>query len=182
VKISTQELRRIIKENVEKLLEEKKKEPQLREASLDAQIDRYLIDYEKEAKSLKQEGFDFRFMTRSFLNSMLNEEEEKEEDKEEEPKETETLTIEDIDIETFTSSVVRLIDNYDSLLEVRETIARRAGNYLLKNYDKSVVDEFKLILEEQHDVFLDEPEPIDDAEEFQAPAADRAGSSPSGGA
>ncbi len=184
MKISAKELRSIIKESLRALVEEKEAELPQREASLDAQVDKYLIDYEKEAAAIKKEGKDYRLFTRNFFSKMLTEAED-EEDKEEkdstESEDAEKLTIDDIDLDAFATSVVRLVDNYDALLDVQETIARRASNYLLKNYDKSVVDQFNLILEEQHDIFVNEPEPVDDSDEYSAPTADRAGPGLSGG-
>ena len=37
---------------------------------------------------------------------------------------------------------MRLMENYDSLLEVRNTILRRASNYIAKNYEEDVVESF----------------------------------------
>ena len=141
----------------------------------------------------KNEGFDFRSMTRSFLSTASrnlleaegDEEEEKPADEtgdEEKPEEKKKLSAEDIDIEEFASSVVRLIDNYDSLLEVRNTLARRAMNFLSDNYSPDVVSQFKIVLEDEHDITVGKSKADEEDNEFPAPAAARAGSGGGGGA
>ena len=178
VSLTTILLRKIISEEVKKVILESS-EKELKEDSVDLQIDSYFSDYESEAKKIKSEGIDFRQMTRRFLT------EAEDEDKDEESKEgkkdsteKKKLTAEDLDLENFAASVVRLIDNYDSLLEIRLTIAKRAVNFLLKNYEPSVMKEFKEILSDQHDIFVEHPEQAD--EPYLAPPADRA-LGPSGG-
>ena len=143
--------------------------------SLDSQIDKYLSDYESEAKSVQQEGYDFRRMTRKFL---LEEEGEEESDDTESEEDTQ-LTEEDIDIQSFSDSVMRLVDNYDSLLEVRNTILRRASNFLGKNYSQDVVDSFKECLQEVHGIEIGKSDK-EREDEFEAPKAGAAG--PMGGA
>jgi hypothetical protein len=139
------------------------------------QIDSYFSDYESEAKELKAEGTDFRRLTRRFL---LEADDESKKDKKDSEDDNKKLSIEDIDLESFATSVVRLIDNYDSLLEIKSTIAKRATNFLLKNYDSLAAKEFKEILSDQFDIFVDHPEQAD--EPYLAPPADRA-LGPSGG-
>jgi hypothetical protein len=180
MKIQLKELKKIVEDSVKHLLEEKNKTSKVElEDSLDSQVDSYFVKYEKEATSLKKEGFDFRTMTRNFL---LEAEDDKEEKKDEPAKEPSTLTIEDINIESFSNSVVRLIDNYDSLLEVRDTIVRRAINFLSKNYDKSVIETFKEVLEEQYDIELGKNQSEEKFSRFPAPPADRAMGPGGGGA
>jgi len=183
VKIGVNRLRQIIRENIHTLLVEEKKEEKLQQDSLDVQVDKYFSDYEKESKSLKQEGFDHRSITSGFFRSLLVEEEKEEKEEKEDEAKKEKLTSEDISLEDFAMSVVRLIDNYDSLLEVRETVARRAVNFIAKNYDEAAVKEFKLILEESHDISVDKPEEfVDDSDKFPAPRAANAGPGSVGGA
>jgi len=119
-------------------------------------------------------------MTSGFLRSLLIEEEE---EKKEDEAEKQKLTSEDINLNDFATSVVRLIDNYDSLLEARETLARRAVNFIAKNYDESTVQEFKQILEENHDINVEGPDEfVDDSDKFPAPRAANAGPGTVGGA
>lgn len=139
------------------------------EDSLDAQIDRYFADYEKESSISKNEGLDFRMMTRRFLSEA---DEDADKDK------TKKLTIDDIDVENFLDSVMRLVDNYDALLEVRNTILRRAVNFLVKGYEPTVADAFKENLTEIYGMEIGKSKSEVEDEEFQAPAADRAGITP----
>ena len=153
------------------------------EDSLDAQIDKYLSSYEAEAKNSKNEGLDIRMMTRRFLAEAEDDEkEEKAEDKSDEGSDEEPakLKAEDLDMGSFVSDVVRLVDNYDSLLEVRNTILRRALNHLVKNYEGDVAESFKEELLESHgmEVGVTRAEE-DDKVENQAPKAAAAG--PAGG-
>jgi uncharacterized membrane-anchored protein YhcB (DUF1043 family) len=186
-------LARLLREAEE--VEEKEKG----EDSLDSQIDNYLSSYESEAKLLKKEGRDYRSLVRRFLTEADEDEEEKDEEEkkdeekgdedkdkggDEEDKESEEpkkLSLEDIDPGSFSDSVVRLIENYDNLLEVRNTILRRASNFLAKTYEKEVVDSFKESLAERHGIEMNKSS-FEKEEEFVAPNADRAGSSPGGGA
>lgn len=160
------QLRKIISEEIKKSLHEAE-EKQLKENgedSLDAQIDRYLVSYESESKSVKKEGKDFRMFLRRYLSEA---EEPKPEDKK--------LSEDDIDVAVFVDSVMRLIDNYDSLLEVRNTILRRAVNFLVKGYEPEVALAFKDLLQDRFGVEIGKThtESEDDAQE--RPIADRAG-------
>jgi hypothetical protein len=150
--------------------------PKETDDSLDAQVDRYLAQYEGEAKSSKTEGRDFRMLTRRILSEA--EEDEEGGDEAEPPAK---LTLEDIDIESFVNGVVRLIDNYDSLLEVRSTLARRAKNFLGKNYAPDVVEAFEQVLRDDHGIVAGKAEEDVEAEDFPAPGADRAGEGGAGG-
>jgi len=180
-KLRLSDLRKIIAEETRRaLLEAEKPQQEKGEDSLDAQVDQFLMNYEVEGKHAKNEGKDFR----SFVRRFLREAEEGEEDETEGDEadatsaEQKKLTIEDLDIGTFTDNVVRLVDNYDSLLEVRNTILRRAANFLLKGYDADVVDSFKEMLMERHGLEIGQSKYDHEAEEFQPPTADRAGVSP----
>lgn len=194
--IISEETKRILREAEEEINEEKG------EDSLDAQVDKYLSDYEAEAKNLKREGRDFRSLVRRFLREAPeDEDEEKEdedaedeggdeegdeegggdeggEDEEEKDEEPKKLTLDDVNVESFADSVVRLVDNYDSLLEVRNTILRRAINFLAKTYDIDVVDSFKEVVQERHGIEIGKSKSEMEEEDFQPPAAARAGTSP----
>ena len=163
-------LRTLILEEIRKSLLEVGEKKEETEASLDAQVDRYLVDYEVESKVSKNEGRDFRMMTRRFL---LEAEDEAEEKKDE--KEIEKLKIEDLDIESFLNSVMRLVDNYDALLEVRNTILRRTVNFLMKGYEPIVVEAFKDSLMDVYGVEIGKSTSEVEDDEFQSPSAERAG-------
>ena len=180
---------KVLKEFVRRLLREADEEEgeEIGSDSIDNQIDKLLISYEKEATRAKTEGVDFRSITRGFLleaGEDEKEEEDKEKDEDEEgdeeesEEEKEKMASEDIDLQSFASDVVRLIENYDALLEVQSTILRRASNFLLKNYEKEVVDEFKEVLSTEHGMTIGKTE-SELEDKFQAPRAGFAG--PAGG-
>lgn len=141
------------------------------EDSIDSQIDRYFSDYESEAKNSKNEGLSLRSITHRLLK------EEEEEDTGSEA-EAEKLTSEDLDVKSFVASVMRLIDNYDNLLEVNNTILRRAANFLSKSYDESTLENFKEELMESYGVEIGKSK-SEKEDEFEAPKAGAAG--PMGG-
>jgi len=179
-KLNVSSLKKLIQEQVKSLLSEEKEKKEMKD-SLDQQVDDLLASYESEAKTKKNEGLDFRMMTRRFLSATLLEaEEDKKEDKDKEEDKDKKLTMEDIDVEDFAASVSRMIDNYDSLLEVKSTLARRAINFLIENYEEDVVKEFKIVLEQEHDISIGKAKSKVEDEEFQAPFADRAGGSGGG--
>lgn len=183
------QLKKLISEEARKIIKEEKEEEERGEDSLDSQVDSYLSDFERKAKKLsaKKESKSYQ----AFLRKLLREAEEDEEappeedpegeegEEDEEEKEPEKLTSEDIDVETFVDEVVRLIENYDSLLEMRNTILRRAVNYLLKSYQPDVGDSFKEVLEDSHGIEIGKSK-FELEDEFMAPRADRAGNSPGG--
>ena len=139
------------------------------ETSLDIQLDRFLISYEKDSKSAKQESRDFRSFTREFLKEANEEAEGKKEDLPAVKQPTG-----DINVSIFAEHVVRLVDNYDSLLDVRDTIIRRAQKFLNDNYDAQVLSDFKSIMRDTFDVEVGVTD-MDKQEKFQPPAAARAG-------
>ncbi len=143
--------------------------------SLDAQVDRYLNEYEQEAKSAKQEGKDWRMLVKRMLREAGDES-----DVPADAGPGAQSSVNDIDLESFCNSLMRLIDNYDSLLEVRSTLVRRAENFLSKVYDQEVVKEFTRVMRDDHGVEAGKsPEDVSD-EQYPAPPAARAGEGGSG--
>lgn len=172
---------RRLKHIVEMLLREADEEQPVRgEDSIDNQIDKYFSSYESEAKNSKNEGLNFRDMTRRFLIEAGEDEEKEDESAEDEESEPEKLTAEDIDVGSFANDVVRLVENYDNLLEMRNTILRRAMNYLSKNYDSDVIDLFREELLEGHGMEIGVSNK-DEEEKFLAPKAAAAGPAGGGG-
>ena len=112
------------------------------EDSLDAQVDKFLIAYEADSKEIKKESFNFRSSMRALL---LEEEEEETDDAEDEPDDAlvKKLSAEDLNMEEFVNNVMRLVENYDSLLEIRDTILKRALNFIAKNYKKDAPRAFE---------------------------------------
>lgn len=168
------QLRKLIAEEVKKSLLEvgEKEKTEEGEDSLDMQIDKYLVEYESESKVAKTEGKDFRMMVRRFLSEADEDEEKKDE------KSPGKLKLEDIDVEHFLIDVMRLVDNYDALLEVRNTILRRAVNFLVKGYEPAVADAFKENLMDAYGMEIGKSKSEVEDDEFQSPTADRAGTSP----
>jgi hypothetical protein len=173
MKISIRKLKTLLLEEL--TLHEANESPQEEHASLDAEIDRYFAQYESEAKTSKKEGRDFRALTRRLVS------EADEDDATDDINEPSKQSADALDMESFVNSVVRLIENYDSLLEVRSTIARRAMNFIAKSYEPDVVESLKRTLRDDHGLVPGESALDVSDEEFQAPPADRAGASPGGG-
>lgn len=151
------------------------------EDSLDAQIDKFLIDYETEAKNSKNEGRDFRSFVRRFLIEADEDKEEKKDDDKEEEKSDEAgdekpkaLTSEDINVQSFVTDVMRLVDNYDTLLEIKNTILRRASNFLAKNYEPDTVELFKSELLDSYGVEIGKSD-SEMEDKYIAPKAGAAG-------
>ena len=63
-----------------------------------------------------------------------------------------------IDMETFTADVARLIKNYDSLLDMKAIIMKKAQDFILDKYGKEQVEELLSILELRYDLTLEMPE------------------------
>jgi hypothetical protein len=174
------QLRQLISEEIKKGLLEvgEKDKKEEGEDSLDAQVDKYLLSYEKESKSSKNEGKDFRMLVKRFLKEAEEDEESK--DKEGKEGEEKKLTSDDIDIENFSRSVMRFIDNYDALLDVRNTVLRRAVNFLIEGYESDVSQAFKESIMDEYGIQIGKTKSDVEDDEYQSPAADRAGASPGG--
>jgi len=148
-------------------------------SSLDSQVDRQLIGFEKEAsgKGLHAEGRDgsLRGMTRRFL---LREADEGDDDVPQVPADVgDDEGGAEFDPAAFAGMVARLIENFDTVIDVRQTLARRALGFLQKGRKPEEVDAVKAALADQHGI---DTELTDDEREadFQAPAA--AGAGPTG--
>lgn len=165
---SLKELARLLREADE----EPKKESG--EDSVDSQIDKYLSQYESQAK--EESKAKFESVTHNKLTWDWRKLTEAEEEESEEPQKAK---LEDISMGSFVSDVMRLVENYDSLLEVKNTILRRAANYLSENYEGDAVQAFKDELQESYGIEIGQSESEKD-DEVQAPKAGAAG--PMGGA
>ena len=75
---------------------------------------------------------------------------------------------------SFVSDVMRLVENYESLLEIKNTILRRAANYLADNYQGDVLQIFKNELLESYGIEIGKSESEKD-DEIQPPKAGAAG-------
>lgn len=140
------------------------------ETSLDNQVDRLILSYEKEARHAKNEGANYRDVTRRFLAEADDDDDKKDDDSADMPK----SSPDDIDIQSFAESVVRLVDNYDSLLDVRDTLIRRAQDFLKKNYDAATLADFKSVMRDTFDVEVGVTD-VQKQDKYQPPPAARAG-------
>lgn len=163
-----------------RLLREAEEEPKKEEGedSVDSQIDKYLSQYESQAKEdskAKVEAVSYGRMTYDWCR--LTEAEGDEKKDEEEPEKTK---LEDINMGSFVSDVMRLVENYESLLEIKNTVLRRAANYLSSNYEGDALQAFKDELLEAYGVEIGQTE-SEKADEYQAPKAGAAGPMGGGG-
>lgn len=167
VTLTLSELRTLLRQELLKEAEVKKE----KEDSIDAQVDRFISSYEADSKIVKKESFNFRNSIRQFLSEGEDEPENKEE--------TKKLSVEDIDMASFVNNIVRLVVNYESLLEIQDTILKRAANFLAENYDSDAVEAFKNELLDTHSITI-EKSSKDKEEAYPPPKAAAAG--PAGGA
>ena len=132
--------------------------------SVDDELNAVFVDFEKDAIGVaEQEAASSQSMEEGIppLSHILFEQEMQ-------PK---------IDLETFAGDVARLVQNYQSLLDMKAIIIQKAKDYIIKNYDDTKADEFMEVLNFRYDLNLDAP--VSD-EEF-APYAVGAGSGAAGG-
>lgn len=172
-------LKSLLSENFRSLLSEESKVKEEPGDSLDSQVDKFLIDYESEAKRAKNEGLDFRMMVRHLLRE--EDEEAADDSKDAEDEVSSASSPDDIDMGSYVASVMRLVDNYDNLLEVRNTILRRAKNYIAKNYQKEALEIFDDNLRETYGMEVGETK-SEKQDRFQPPKAGAAGPAGGGGA
>lgn len=174
--------------------------------SLDSQVDRYLGQYEQDAKKAddgsggtdqdptvgQMESLDWRDLIkgRVLLTEAGEEDKDTEGDATDAAPGADALTgaddekpgVDTLDVESFANDVVRLIDNYDSLLEVRNTLLRRATSFLSKNYSDEVVTAFQATMRDDHGMEAGKDKGEIDSDRFPAPNADRAAGSAEPGA
>lgn len=157
--------------------------------SVDAQIDKKLIEYEQTAKPSGEanESIDYR----QLIHRMLREADEEPDaggdddlasalggdDSTDEVANAKQLSLNDIDIYEFASNVARLIDNVENLLEFRDTIMKRSMNFLKKSYDASVLEQYTQVMDKQFDIVIGEDD-VDKEFEITPPPAVGAGVPP----
>ena len=154
--------------------------------SIDDQVDALILRYEsasirKEAslnESLKNLNMRFLFEQEEEPpadDSAGGGEEESDDEEEQDPAKSADMTVSepagdqktpDLDIDKFSTRVVRLVNNYNNLLNIEESIINRAKNFLDENYGEVFVDEFLNSLSQKHGLetqeFDDIPEVSDD--------------------
>ena len=166
MKLTTKLIRQIIKEEMASATDAKTR---LSTTSVDDQIDSLFIGYEK--TSIKTER---RIRSLAQLMFEAPDEEEEEEPVEDAAVEEEAVDEEPtsvgsderdeewsaepnrppIDIDQFVLHVVRLVENYDSLLDIPTVIVQRAQNYIDVNYDEAAAQDFQDKLETNHGISL----------------------------
>lgn len=163
---SLKELARLLRESDEEVPKKEKGED-----SVDDQIDKYLSQYESQANEDSQKKFEsisYERLTHDWR--ALTEADDEKKDKEV----PEKAKLEDISMGSFVSDVMRLVENYESLLEIKNTILRRAANYLADNYQGDVLQIFKNELLESYGIEIGKSESEKD-DEIQPPKAGAAG-------
>jgi len=166
--------------------------------SLDNQVDKYLMQYENDSKKTdgevpggtvgQMESADWRDICRGILNEAGDDDAadkpakpDPDADGTEDAGAPAKLGVDSLDVEKFASNVVRLIENYDSLLEVRNTLMRRAKAFLAKTYDDEVCKTYDDVLRDDHGMEPGANKGELNADKYPAPAADRASGSAEAG-
>jgi hypothetical protein len=167
--------------------------------SLDKQVDKYITQYETDAKKTdnatggpntsQMEHIDWR----DLVKGVIIEAGQGDKDTQGGPEDaapgadelmgddSDKLTLDDLDVAKFADDMVRLIENYDSLLEVKNTLMRRARNFLAKNYNDEVLNAFDDTMRDDHGLVSGMDKQSVDDERFPAPPAARAAGSAQAG-
>lgn len=156
--INEQQLRQLVKRIIREdaVADSLKGEEQVG-GSVDDQIDRYFSEFEKEAQASVSESVHFRNVCRMLLEA------------DDEDEQAAPPALNELNVEKFANSVVRLIENYENMLEFHDAIATRAVNFLVKSYDAGIVKEFKDALREQHGIVPGSSKRDVDDEQSEAP-------------
>lgn len=168
--------------------------------SLDNQIDSFLVKFERDSAAAGQSESRRRRHRGSRLSEALSlfeadDEDEAGDDEEEGDEDVtdksepaphaapETPKAPDLNIDDFTQKVARLINNYESMLDVPRSIFDRAMKYLTDGYGDDTASQFTELLAQQHDIeFTDDPMVRDDSEyPVKGPPASGAEGVPSAG-
>ena len=70
-----------------------------------------------------------------------------------------------IDVGVFATEIMRLVKNYDTLLDIPSVIVNRATEYLTVKYDEKTAESFKSVLRDDFDY---EPAPDDTSEDSES--------------
>jgi len=168
--------------------------------SLDEQVDKYLMQYETDSKktdnslqgpgsAAQMEAMDWRDLVKGVLIEAGQGDKDAQGADDAAPgaddmmgdDDAGKLTMEDVDVAKFCDDVVRLIENYDSLLEVKATLMRRARGFLQKNYNDEVLQAFDNVMRDDHGMVPGQDRQSVDDDKFPAPPAARASGSAEAG-
>ena len=203
--MNEEELKNLIREQFEKIISEQEESPEGDEpdapasASVDEQIDKLLMQYEK--LSTPDEEQQLQEMIRKGSLLFILEQDEPEEEPEEEGEEEEAIEDADeedaeaeeeeadapeeetpsIDIGTFAAKVARLADMPDKVLDLKSAIINRAIQYLETNYDDNVAKEFETALMDKFQLAVPEEE-VEKLVASDLPAPPAVGAGPGGAA
>ncbi len=173
-----------------KLLDEQTEEQnavlpvELQDISLDRKVDKYFIQYEREAVPESQE-YD------KYLKEILSEADDAAGPPDmppdmgdpgagggEPPAEAapapEATPLPRINLQTFARSLARLINNYEALLSPKSVILNRARAYIEKNYNPNTAKELMTLLDISYNLT---PEPKERQDEHPVPLATGAAAS-----
>ena len=164
-----------------------KEEKRLSADSVDDQIDSLLLGYQG-SSTVQME----KQSLRSLLPLLMEQPEDEEEIPEEEPSPSEERPEEvegseevvsdeesrprapKVDLDIYSQKVVNLLDNLDTLLDIKTVVINRAMNVLRENYGEDVIDEFVDILDREFGIGLEH----DTNELPERPLGGNAGPSP----
>jgi hypothetical protein len=107
-----------------------------KEFSLDDDVEAVLIDFEAEARRVASENMSES--ARLFREST-----------------------DEIDIDSFAADVARLVKNYDNLLDVEKMLVDKSKDFLVTRYGEEVADDLLDVLEQSHDIDV-QNDPADD--------------------
>lgn len=98
------------------------------------------------------------------------------------PSETPVMNTPKINLNDFSRSIARLVNNYDALLNPKTIILNRAAEYIRVNYNDLTAKQFLSIMEQNYGVHATNTDPTDDDSDFPTPYSGGALISASGGA
>ena len=127
------------------------------EASFDLPIKKMLQKSLSEATSAKSEGLDLRRLTRRLFeedeeDSLLGPDDSEDEAPAAGPTVPTKKSLESIDIGSYSEAVVRLIENFSNLIDVKTILVEMAKVELGETYDDSTVSAFTEFLSEEYDI------------------------------
>ena len=105
--------------------------------SVDDALQGVFVDYETKARKSAQLQKESRYSLRRYL-----------------------LEAADIDLDTFTADVARLVMNYDNLLDMEAIIINKAIQFLTSNYNEEAAEEFLGLLDIKHDISIGKEEEV----------------------
>jgi hypothetical protein len=135
--------------------------------SVDQAIDRYIIRYEKESIPMA-DTYDKQIVVQqnlleNFITKVLTEQEELDgtsstesnsiiQDENTNSSEEPIINTPQINLQDFTRSIARLVNNFDALINPKDIIINRTAEYIKNNYDEKTSKEFLDILSQNYNI------------------------------